>query len=382
MDPVVIIGTGLAGYTLAREFRKLDPDRPLELITADDGRSYSKPLLSTALAKGQEADDLAMARAEQMAQTLNATVRTRTPVTHIDGARRRLVAGKEERPFSSLVLAVGAHPLPLTLAGEAAERVLHVNNLADYARFRQVLTGAGRVAILGPGLIGCEFANDLVTAGYRVSLIGPDPWPLSRMLPRQAGRALQRALADAGVEWRLGTVVERVEPVESGLRLGLADGETLEAQVVLSAVGLRPNTALAEQAGLRVDRGIVVDRRLQSSRPHIYAVGDCAQVDGMVLPFVMPILHAARALARTLAGDPTEVVYPPMPVVVKTPAHPVVVAPPPRGAQGEWVLEEGDDGVHGRFLDPGGRLLGFALTGGRVADKQALTRELPPLLGR
>jgi len=153
----------------------------------------------------------------------------------------------------------------------------------------------------------------------------------------------------------------------------------LETDAVLSAIGLRPRIDLARRAGLTVNRGIVTDRFLGTSAADVYALGDCAEVEGQVLPFVAPIMHAARALACTLTGTPTAVVYPAMPVVVKTPAMPVVVAPP-ASAEGAWELEIAEDGVDARFVNSAGALAGFALVGTSTNRKQALARQLPPML--
>ena len=152
---------------------------------------------------------------------------------------------------------------------------------------------------------------------------------------------------------------------------------------MLSAVGLRPRTALAGAAGLAVNRGIRVDRLLATSDAHIHALGDCAEVEGLVLPFVMPIMHQARALAATLAGKPTAIVYPAMPVVVKTPACPTVVCPPAANAEGSWHIvppANGEAGVEAQFLAPDGTLLGFTLLGAATARKQALTTQAPAAL--
>ncbi|HEX6007220.1 MAG TPA: FAD-dependent oxidoreductase, partial [Burkholderiales bacterium] len=157
-------------------------------------------------------------------------------------------------------------------------------------------------------------------------------------------------------------------------------GETLQADLVLSAIGLKPKTDLAHAAGLSIRGGIIVDRTLATSDPSIHALGDCAEVDGRVLPFVMPIMHAARALAATLAGKPTPVAYPAMPVLVKTPACPTIVAPPPPGAAGEWVVEHSADGVKSLYRDRAGKLLGFALNGAATAERAKLARELPAVL--
>jgi rubredoxin-NAD+ reductase len=149
---------------------------------------------------------------------------------------------------------------------------------------------------------------------------------------------------------------------------------------VLSAVGLRPRIALAQAAGLATNRGIVVGRHLATSDADIFALGDCAEVAGLVLPFVMPIMHSARALAATLAGKPTPVAYPAMPVLVKTPACPTIVSPPPAGADGEWIVTADADGVKSLFQDASGKMLGFALNGKATAERAALAPQLPPVL--
>lgn len=376
----MIIGTGLAGYHLAKEFRKLDKTSPLILCTADDGRFYSKPMLSNALAKGATPEGLAMADAQRMAGQLDAEIRTGSAIDAIEPARREVLVNGQGLSYGALVLAVGARQIPLSVAGDGAGDVFTVNSLDDYTRFRRALDGVSRVAVIGPGLIGCEFANDLCLAGKDVVVVGPDAHPLGRLLPSRAGAALKEGLARAGVQWRLGVSVETIARRADGYTLTLSDGGELEADLVLSAIGLRPETRLAAGAGLRVGRGIAVDRLLRTSHPQVYALGDCAEVSGLVLPFVMPIMHCARALARTLSGEPTEVRYPPMPVLVKTSAHPVVVAPPQPQAEGAWYEEPAGDGVRALFRDAGGRLLGFALTGEAVNEKQRLTGELPPVL--
>jgi rubredoxin---NAD+ reductase len=153
-----------------------------------------------------------------------------------------------------------------------------------------------------------------------------------------------------------------------------------DADVVLSAIGLKPRITLARAAGLKTNRGIVVSRNLDASAPDVYALGDCAEVEGLVLPFVMPIMHAARALAATLSGKPTAVVYPAMPVLVKTPACPTIVSPPPAGAAGSWSITADDESVKSLFLGADGKLLGFALNGKAAAERGALTQQLPPVI--
>lgn len=378
-SPIVILGSGLAGYSVARELRKRDRDRELVIVSRDDACSYSKPSLSNALASGKTARQLGSASAETMSGQLRARVLANAEVRNIDIERRQIALDGETLPYSKLVLALGADPISVPLEGNAADEVQRVNDLASYTSFRAAIEGRKRVVLLGAGLIGCEFANDLAAAGYDVDLVDPAPNPLGRLLPAPAAERVRTALEDLGVRWHLGTTATAVSRVPGGLGVALANGVLLETDAVLSAIGLRPRIDLARRAGLTVSRGIVTDRFLATSAADVYALGDCAEVDGQVLPFVAPIMHAARALACTLTGTPTAVVYPAMPVVVKTPAMPVVVAPP-ASAEGAWEVEIAEDGVDARFVNSAGALAGFALVGTSTNRKQALARQLPPAL--
>lgn len=380
MHPIVIIGTGLAGYTLAREWRKLDKDTPLHVLTADDGRFYSKPMLSNAFHSKKTPDALAMQSAAQMAEQLNARVDTHVTVSAIDTAAHSVTADSHSIAYSKLVLALGADPIRLPLEGDAADVVLSINDLADYARFRTRTADAKRILIMGAGLIGCEFANDMCAAGFDVEVVDPAPQPLGRLLPPRAAEALAAALARLGVRWHFGSTVTSLNHRSGAVCARLSNGSEVRADVVLSAIGLRPRIALAAAAAISTQRGILTDKLLQTSAEDVYALGDCAEVAGLLLPFIMPIMHAARALAKTLHGQATPVHYPAMPVVVKTPALPVVISPPPPQAAGAWQESGTGADVRGVFLGPDNALLGFALSGGANAEKNALVQKLPPVL--
>ena len=167
---------------------------------------------------------------------------------------------------------------------------------------------------------------------------------------------------------------------EKGVVVSLNNGDTIAADLVVSAVGVRPRTDLAKSSGIETNRGVVTNRLLETSAPNVYAMGDCAEVNGHVLVYVAPLMAAARALGKTLAGEPTEVSYPAMPVTIKTPACPVVVAPPAQGAQGEWKTEADGANVKAEFRNSSGDLLGFALTGDATREKMALQKELPAIM--
>lgn len=378
--PVVIVGTGLAGYNLAREFRKLDSETPLLLITADDGRSYSKPMLSTGFGKNKDADGLSMAEPGAMAEQLKAEVRTHTRISGIDPGHKRLWIGEEAVFYRDLILAWGAETVRVPIEGDAADCVFPINDLEDYARFRAAAAGKRRVLLLGAGLIGCEFANDLSLGGYEVQLVAPCEQVMPTLLHPAAATAVQAGLESLGAQFHLGPVLNRLQRVADGLEAHLSDGLVIPCDVVVSAIGLRPRIDLAAAAGVQVNRGVVVDRHLKTSHDNIYALGDCAEVDGLNLLYVMPLMSCARALAQTLAGNTTPVSYGPMPITVKTPVCPLVVSPPPRGNEGVWTVEGQGADIKVLCRDASGKLLGYALTGTAVMEKLALNKELPALL--
>ncbi len=409
--PVVVIGAGLAGWTTVREFRKLDATTPVVLITADSGDFYAKPTLSNAFAQGRAPSQLVTSAAAKMVETLKVTLVAHTQVLAIDTALQVVRTASGDQPYRDLVLATGAQPIHLSLQGTAAAHVLSVNSLDHFSTFFARLTAttgaensndspqtphqtpdktlhAKQVLIMGAGLIGCEFANDLAIAGHRVTVVDPSPRALGTLLPAEASAMLQAALSSLGdsgtgkegesskasaVQWRLGRTVSSVDtvpgalPGQPALLATLSDGEQQPADVVLSAIGLRADTALAQAAGLDCERGIVVDAHLRTSTPNIYALGDSAQYggrNGRTLPYVMPIMNAARALAATLAGQATEVKFPLMPVAVKTPALPLMVAPPAPGTSGGWVTVEVAPGLgEWHWTDDAGVLRGFVLAG-------------------
>ena len=377
---IVIVGSGLAGYTVIREIRKLDKEIPITLVTKEPGYFYSKPMLSTALAGKKEAAQLISTPAEAMASQLGLNILSETDVHAIDRAKQIINTSKGEITYRQLVLALGADQIRLPLQGNAAHEVLTVNDLEDYAKFRNAISGKKKVTILGAGLIGCEFANDLVLGNYEVDVIDLAPQALGRLIPEMAANDLQSKLSAAGVRWHFNTTVQSIDRNSNELNITLANGTLIASDVVLSAVGLKPRLDLAKAAGIATGIGIQVNRELETNAPHVYALGDCAEVEGLVLPYVMPIMQAARALAVTLTGQRTALTYPAMPVMVKTPALATIVSPPAKGATGQWKTNPVEGGLEARFESDDGKLLGFVLMGTATAQRGALTKELPAIL--
>jgi rubredoxin-NAD+ reductase len=381
MHPIVIIGSGLAGYTVAREFRKLDKAAPLLIISADDAGFYSKPMLSNAFAQGKQAAQLISQSAAQMATQLDARVIANTRANAIDTSNKTIETSAGVFSYRQLVIASGARAIRLAIAGDAAEQVLSVNNIDDYAIFRErvaAIDSKARIAILGAGLIGCEFADDLAGAGHSVTLIDPNPLPLAALAAPALSQGLQKALVARGITFHLGTTAARIDHTANGLRITLADGNTFESDIVLSAVGLRPDLALAKAAQLATGRGILIDATGQSSAPDIYALGDCAEYtiapgSTQILPYIAPMMTAARAIAKTLTGQPTQIEFKPAPVIVKTPCYPLALIPPPlqAAAYGSWHEETENGRTICRFYDAQGLMAGFG-----VAPQEAAVRQL------
>lgn len=373
--PIVIIGTGLAGYSLAREFRKLDKETPLLLLSRDDAHSYSKPMLSTGFTKGKTADALSMGDPGKMATQLGATIRNLIEVDRIDTENKTLHIGSEALAYNRLVLATGASVNRLSFPGSDSEHLFSINDLMDYRAFREALGEKSdqHILIMGAGLIGCEYANDLMNGGHRVTIVDPAERALNGLVPPQAGEALQRGLEEAGATFELGHYVACLSQEEQNLQASLEDGRVLSVDKVISAVGIRPDLKLALASDLECERGILTNRALETSAKDVYALGDCAQVDGHVLLYVLPLMEGARALAKTLAGERTEVSYGVMPVATKTPACPVIVVPPGDKA-GEWKFESEGNNLKGLYLD-GETLNGFVLTGDCTSQKQELAKQ-------
>lgn len=371
--PVVVVGSGLAGWSAVREFRKLDTTTPVVMITADAGDFYAKPSLSNALVQGKVAAQLVTTPAEKMVATLGVTLLQHTHVTGIDVQTQEVhTHSKGSFDYRQLVLATGAKAIRMSFTGNAADEVMSVNSLDDYAAFRAKLKPQARVLIIGAGLIGCEFANDLAASGYAVQVVDPSAAPLASLLPAEAGAQLRESLEALGVRWHFGTSASSIDRVNEDYVVTFASGQTAVVDIVLSAVGLRADTALAQAAGIAVERGIVVNAKLQTSASHVYALGDNTQYASesagvsRTLPYVMPIMTAAKALAQTLAGVPTDVQFALMPVAIKTPAMPLVVAAALPGTQGAWVKAE--EGIW-QFMGAQGQVHGFVLSGAKTSRR-------------
>ena len=379
--PIIVIGSGLAGYNLVKEFRKLDKENEILVVSQDDAHSYSKPMLSTAIAKGKLADELSMGDPGKVAGQLNISIRNHTTVDRIDPENKTIAIGNETLSYSKLVLACGAKVNKLKFPGSDLDKVVSINDLMDYRKFRTLLDtekaeGKKHVLIMGAGLIGCEYANDLLAKEYKVTIVDPNTTALSALLPSEAGQALIEGLSEAGCNFEMESYVNEISEQGDSLLAQLNNGKEVECDLVISAIGLKPSIQLAQDSGIQCNHGIVTNDKLQTSATDVYALGDCAEIEGQVRLYVLPLMTCARALAKTLNGEPTSASFGVMPIATKTPACPVIVCPPPTDAVGQWQIDKTGIDVCGRFTNDEGILQGFVLTGQRSVEKQALVKEL------
>ena len=373
---IVVIGSGFAAQQLVKSLRKLDGERPIRLITADSGDEYNKPDLSHVVSRGCSAAAMTRLSGAAFAEQQRITLLPHCPVLGIDPARRTLLTAQGSFPYSQLVLATGARAARPDMAG--SEFLVTLNSQQEYAAAEASIRQARRILVLGAGLIGCELAMDMASDGREVTLLDLADSPLGTLLPVALTQPLQQALRAQGVRLQLGLGIAGIDAQPGdGWRVTLSDGRTSEQDLVIAAIGLRPNLALAQGAGLAVGRGILIDDLLRTSDPHIFALGDCAEWQGQLLPFLQPIVLGASALAKTLLGTPTPLTLPPMLVKVKTPRYPLQLAGRTQGEDLAWQCHWNQHGMVAEARGADGELCGFVVGGDKMSAAFPLLRQLP-----
>ncbi|WP_329339489.1 FAD-dependent oxidoreductase [Streptomyces sp. NBC_00663] len=296
---VVVIGAGLAGVRLARRLGELGT--PVTLIGEEEHRPYNRVLLAEVLAGRYSPDVIALPAPAEL---------TRARVTGIDREARTVeCADGSEIAYGTLVLATGSNPVLPPLRGLFnADHVLpegvHAFRTMDdcLGLSKQVRPGV-KAVVIGGGLLGVSAARALARRGAQVVLAQQGERVMERQLDPSASKLVQRHLKDLGVEIHTECRVRDVRVVGGAVRsVEMADGYALDADLVVLACGVHPRAGLAQSAGLEVRKGIVVDDELRTSDPHIHAIGDCVQHDGVLYGLATPALEQADVLAELLAG--------------------------------------------------------------------------------
>ncbi|HFI5584303.1 TPA: NADH:flavorubredoxin reductase NorW [Raoultella ornithinolytica] len=373
-DGIVIIGSGFAARQLVKNIRKQDTHIPLTLIAADSMDEYNKPDLSHVVSRGQRADDLTLQTAGEFAEQYHLRLFPYTWVSDLDAAAKVVKSQDREWRYDKLVLATGAAPFIPPVPGH--ELMLTLNSQREYGAAQSQLHDAQRVLIVGGGLIGCELAMDFCRAGKAVTVVDNSASVLSALMPPEVSSRLQHRLTDMGVHLMLKTQLEGLEQNADGIRVSLDRQRSVTVDAVVAAAGLRPETALARHAGLMIRRGVVVNSRLQTSDPAIYALGDCAEINGSVLPFLQPILLSAMCLAKNLLSQANELTLPPMLVKVKTPDLPLHLAGETQRDDLTWNLVAAKEGVVAKGVDAANQLRAFVVSEDRMKEAFALLKQL------
>lgn len=367
---VVIIGAGLAGWSVVDALRTLNKDIPITLICADLGDRYHKPMLSVAISQGKTAQELVRTTAVQSAKDNQITLLANTVVTSIDTATQTVHTSSDSISYDHLVLAIGATPAyPPTINPKAT---WHVNNLEQFSKLQATLNhqdAPRHIAIIGAGMVGTELAEDLINAGHTVSLIDVNAYPLSAMLPMVAGERILAAIINKGISWLGSSMVKAISENQSGghditLHDGTDSEQTVHADEVIVATGLVIDEQLPAQAGLDFDRrtGIAINpATLQTSVPNIYALGDCISIHGTPCRYVAPHRAQATAIAHEILGLPHAGYEHKAPMIrLKNKSINVTANGNPR-ADGDWHIIKDDKDELSLELHDGGQVIAKAL---------------------
>ena len=271
---VVIVGGGAAGLAAADMLRREAYDGPITMISADDSPPCDRPNLSKDFLAGTAQEDWIPLRPPEFYTDNRIELMLGTRVSSIDAGRREVVIGNgSRRTFGALLLATGADPVHLPIPGADAPHVHYLRSFADSKAIVRKTRESKRVVVAGASFIGLEVAASLRQRDIAVDVVAPEQVPLEKVMGLELGRFIQTLHESHGVMFHLGETVKAIE----GRRVALSGGSTLDADLVVMGVGVRPLTALAEQAGLAVDRGIIVNEYLETSVPGIFAAGDAAR---------------------------------------------------------------------------------------------------------
>jgi NAD(P)H-dependent nitrite reductase large subunit/NAD(P)H-dependent nitrite reductase small subunit len=299
---LLVVGNGMAGMRTVEELLRLAPDAyDITIFGAEPHGNYNRILLTPVLAGEQRPEDIILHGPEWYAEN-GVTLHSDDPVVEIDRRRRVVRSAKGvEAGYDRLLLATGSSPIILPIPGKSFPGVVTFRELADVESMLRAARQYRKAAVIGGGLLGVEAANALAKRGMDVTLVHLLPTLMERQLDAPAAALLRASLESRGLKFRMPakTVAVLGENRATGLRF--EDGSELDADLVVMAAGVRPNIELASRAGLRCERGVLVDDTLQTFDPSVYAVGECVQHRNTVFGLVAPLWEQARVCAAHLA---------------------------------------------------------------------------------
>nr|MBP6753175.1 NAD(P)/FAD-dependent oxidoreductase [Alicycliphilus sp.] len=306
---LVLVGNGMAGVRTLEELLKIAPDLyDITIFGAEPHPNYNRILLSPVLAGEQTLEQIVL-NDWAWYQEHGITVHAGCTVNEVNRARRTVHAsGKDGQaisvPYDRLILATGSNPFMLPIPGKDLQGVLAYRDIADTQAMIDAATQYRHAVVIGGGLLGLEAANGLMKRGMQVTVVHASEWLMERQLDPVAGQMLQKALQERGMQFLMQAQTQELLGNADGrvCAIRFKDGSEIPADLVVMAVGIRPNTALAESMRLHVNRGIVVNDTMQTTTDaRIYAVGECAAHRGTAYGLVAPLFEQGKVLANHLA---------------------------------------------------------------------------------
>jgi nitrite reductase (NADH) large subunit len=365
-EPLVIVGNGMAAARLVDELAKGALGRYAIAVIGDEPRlAYNRVLLSSVLAGETASHDIELKSASWW-RDRGVTLKYGSTATEIDVGRRELkIAGEESIAFSKLVLATGSTPLRLNVPGAELAGAHTFRDSRDVDLLLTLASQKKRVVVVGGGLLGLEAAYGLAKAGAPVTLLHLMDRLMERQLDAPAAELLKSLVERKGIKVLLNANTARLHGESRIEGVELTDGRRIDADAVIFAAGIRPNVALAKDAGISVNRGIVVDDSLQTGAPDIFALGECAEHRGICYGLVEPAYEQARVLARHLAGASVAYGGSVVATNLKVSGVSVFSAGDFIGADGAEtiVLSDARGGTYKKLVVAEGRLAGAVLVG-------------------
>jgi len=368
-EPLVIVGNGMAAARLVDELAKTSLGRYAVAVIGEEPRlAYNRVLLSSVLAGETGSHEIELRPADWWRHR-GVTVRYGYRVTEIDVGRRELkIEGEESMEYSKLVLATGSTPLRLNLPGADLAGVHTFRDTRDVDLLLTLAAARKRVVVVGGGLLGLEAAYGLAKAGAPVTLLHLMDRLMERQLDGPAADLLKTLVERKGIRILLNASTARIQGDGHVEAVELADGSRIEADAVIFAAGIKPNVALAKEAGIAVNRGVVVNDVMQTSSSDIFALGECAEHRGTCYGLVEPAYEQARVLARHLAGRPAAYQGSVVSTNLKVSGVSVFSAGDFMGGEGSesLVLTDRRRGTYKKLVIADGRLTGAVLIGDNV----------------
>ena len=367
-EKLIVVGNGMAGCRAIEEVLARDPDRyEIAVFGAEPRVNYNRIMLSPVLAGEKSFEDIVL-NDEAWYRDNGVTLHAGRAVTGIDRTRKvALAEGGLEVPYDRLILATGSDPVRLPLPGSELKGVVTFRDLDDVEAMVAAAEAGGRAVVIGGGLLGLEAAYGLVRRGMSATVVHLMDVLMERQLDASASSLLQQALTERGVETVLSASSQAILGAGGKVAgLQLSDGRVLDCDLLVMAVGIRPNAALARGADLLVGRGVVIDDRMRTSDPSIFAIGECAEHRGIAYGLVAPIFEMCRTLADVLTGQ-EEAAYQGSLLSTRLKVSGVDVFSAGRFSGGDGcedvVFRDAARGVYKRLVIEQGRLTGAVLFG-------------------